>query len=418
MAKKRSSARTFLEKQHWAILPCALSDILARADENFEAFFDIGDAAFGSFKKQDNKAIIDISGVIFKRSNILTMLGLGTSTESASAQLDAALADASIEEIVLKIDSPGGMIDGTNAFADKVFNARAQKPITSVITGTAASAAFWIGSAANRIVATDETNLIGNIGAQVTVPKKGVEDKVTFISSNAPRKNLDPTSKEGEEVYQNLANRLESIFIEKVARNRGVEENYVKASYGRGDVLLAKEALKVNMIDELENFDGGNMDKKTLKEQHSALVDEIVVEATAPLKTSNEDLQAKLALATDEIATLKEKLTPKPTVPDEVRAQIENLEKQLLQSKLSGCLEEIQNDLLALHGKVPVDMIVALSTRFAEMQTKINEIGKGIGNSDTTDNIEAKIAEETQKLVEAGHSKTEAYSLAYRKFAQ
>ena len=139
---KRSSARSYLETLQWAILPDALADILARAEDNMEAFFDVGDSSKTPFTRSGDTAIIDVKGVLFKRSNILTMLGIGTSIENMSAQFDLAMSDDSIKEVLLAVDSPGGEVSGTNAFAEKIYQARGKKPIKSRVDGMMASAAY------------------------------------------------------------------------------------------------------------------------------------------------------------------------------------------------------------------------------------------------------------------------------------
>src|SRR5574343_206924 len=311
---KRSSARGYLETLQWAILPDALADMLARAEDNMEAFFDVGENSKTPFTRSGDTAIIDVKGVLFKRSNILTMLGIGTSIENISSQFDLAMNDDSVKEVLLAVDSPGGEVSGTNALAEKIYQARGKKPIKSRVDGMMASAAYWIASAADTIEATDEVNMIGSIGVVATVEPNCADERI-FVSSNAPNKVPDPDTKEGQAVWKNRVNKLEAIFIEKVARNRGVEETYVKSSYGRGDVLLAKEALEAGMIDKLTNYNGGNMDKKELKERHTALYEDIVAEVTAPLTAQVTALQGEITELKASAEALQAQILKKVDLP-------------------------------------------------------------------------------------------------------
>ena len=419
---KRSSARSYLETLQWAILPDALADILARAEDNMEAFFDVGDSSKTPFTRSGNTAIIDVKGVLFKRSNILTMLGIGTSIENMSAQFDLAMNDDSIKEILLAVDSPGGEVSGTNAFAEKIYQARGKKPIKSRVDGMMASAAYWIASASDSIEATDEVNMIGSIGVVATVYSNDPDERI-FVSSNAPNKVPDPDTKEGQSVWKARVNKLEAIFIEKVARNRGVEENYVKASYGRGDVLLAKEALEAGMIDSLTNYNGGNMDKKELKERHTALYEDIVAEVTAPLTAQVTALQGEITELKASAEALQAQIPKKVELSPEIQAQLDaikmtnaTLEKQVLEAKLTGVLDEVKTDLMALHGKLGVDEIVAIGARFSSMQETIAKLGGAKGSDETDTAKSALVTAEVDRLVAAGMDRTSAYTKAYQKF--
>ena len=413
----KSTSVSHLESLQWAITEEALRNVLAQAKENIEAFFDVGDAAKTPFRRDGNKAILDISGVLFKRSNILTLIGIGSSLENLSSQLTKAVDDADVKEIELHIDSPGGEVNGTNQFADQVYAARGKKPIKAIVKGAAASAAYWIASAADTIEATDETNMIGSVGVIMTVQPRGADERI-FISSNAKRKNPDPDTDTGKDVYTGIVNRLEDVFIEKLARNRNVSTSFVKNNFGKGDILLAKEALKAKMIDSLN---GGNMEitAKILKDEYKAVHDEIVSAAVTPLTAELEDLKTKLQAATEETETLKAKLMPKaPDMPPEIAAKIDALEKDVLASKLAGVLDEPRKDLVALHGKLAIDEITKIGSHFVALQKKIDELGKqkSVAEGDTT--VEAQINAEIESLVASGMSRTDAITAAHKKFVK
>ena len=98
-----------------------------------------------------------------------------------------------ISAIVLHIDSPGGTVDGTEALANIIRNT--DKPVVAFADGLMASAAFWIGSAANEIIASTDTDEIGSVGVimrfadwQPHWEKKGVKFH-TIAASTSPEKN-------------------------------------------------------------------------------------------------------------------------------------------------------------------------------------------------------------------------------------
>ena len=198
--------------------------------------------------RQNAVAVIDISGVITPYSNILSMLFGGTSISAIEQQFEHALSDPEIDGIVLRIDSPGGIITGVEELASTIFAARGSKPIVAYAYGNAASAAYWIAAAADKIVA-GPTTMLGSIGVAMAVPKNRESGWVEFVSSNAPNKRLDPESNEGRTSIQARLDAMEAEFIGAVARFRDVSPENVLSEFGAGDVLPAREAVRSGMAD-------------------------------------------------------------------------------------------------------------------------------------------------------------------------
>ncbi len=209
--------------------------------------------------RQSSVAVIDISGVITPYSNILSMLFGGTSISAIEQQFEHALGDPEINGIVLRIDSPGGIITGVEELASTIFAARGSKPIVAYAYGNAASAAYWIAAAADKIVA-GPTTMLGSIGVAMAVPKNRESGWVEFVSSNAPGKRLDPESNEGRTSIQARLDAMEAEFIGAVARFRDVSTDDVLSKFGAGDVLPAREAVRSGMAD----FVGGLKDALAL----------------------------------------------------------------------------------------------------------------------------------------------------------
>lgn len=87
----------------------------------------------------------------------------GVSTELTGQILDIINADAAIEGILLRVDSPGGAVNGTAALADQIKNS--PKPIGAWVAGMAASAAYYVASQASFIKAeSKKASFIGSIG--------------------------------------------------------------------------------------------------------------------------------------------------------------------------------------------------------------------------------------------------------------
>lgn len=254
-----------IASQPWAILPEALDQIIAIASRGWsdpEAALakraERGDP--GAADRRAATAIIPIFGPIFPRADYFSEVSGATSVSGIARMLDHALADPDVAAIVLNIDSPGGQVTGVRELADKIFEADKVKPVTAYVSGMAASAAYWLASAARQIVA-ERTATAGSIGVlcawtddSAAKKSQGLRDYVV-VSSQTPKKHVDPKSREGLGELQHHVDVLADIFIGDVAAYRGVATDVVMRDFGEGRVILAEEALPVGLIDAIGTLD-------------------------------------------------------------------------------------------------------------------------------------------------------------------
>jgi signal peptide peptidase SppA len=211
----------------------------------------------GSSATGDGVAVIPIHGAIGQRSSIWTEFGFGTSTESIIDRVDAAMADQSIKGIVLDIDSPGGTVPGVQEAADRIFEASHEKPIVAVANSLMASAAYWIGSAAGRVIAAPGSDL-GSIGvymAHVDISQAMADAgvKVSIIKAGKYKAEGNPWEPLPQAAAENWQGEVDSIyhdFLASVAKGRGVSVATVRSDYGQGRTMLAGDAVKAGMADE------------------------------------------------------------------------------------------------------------------------------------------------------------------------
>lgn len=233
-------------------------------------------------------AEINIAGVITKSPSLLAMLfGGGNVTYpeiiSALAEADA---NPSVKRAEMRIDSPGGHIDGLfdTVAAIQYFS----KPLRAVVVNQAASAAYAIASQADEIIANNRAARVGSIG--VVASFSADSSVVDITSTKAPKKRPDISTKEGQAVIREELDALHELFVESIATGRDTSPDNVNATYGQGAVLLAEDALKRGMIDTIAetklrvvkstkskptathsggyNPEIGPMDLNTLKAQH------------------------------------------------------------------------------------------------------------------------------------------------------
>jgi len=211
-------------------------------------------------KIRENVAILDVYGPLFKRANLFVQFSGATSYEILRRDLQVALDDQSVDAIMLKVDSPGGEVSGCDELAAAVYEARGKKPITAYVTGMACSGAYWIASAADRIVVSSSST-IGSIGVVlgITDRRKAEEragiSRIEFVSSQSPGKRPDLETDEGKRRVQKMVDDLGAVFVTAVAMHRNVDVDTVISKFGNGGVEIGANAVAVGMVDEVGQFE-------------------------------------------------------------------------------------------------------------------------------------------------------------------
>ena len=207
-------------------------------------------------------AVIPIFGGISKRDSYFSRAFGGASVEVITQQFRQALADESVTSICLLIDSPGGSVQGIEEVSAEIYAARKAKPIVAYADGMAASAAFWIASAAHEVVATPSADIgsVGVYGLHMSVSRAldmaGID--ITFIKSGKYKTEGNPyeiLSEEALAAFQSRVDEHYNTFTGALARHRGTTTGAVKAGFGEGRTMSAKASLAAGMIDRIEPID-------------------------------------------------------------------------------------------------------------------------------------------------------------------
>jgi capsid assembly protease len=250
----------------WCILPESLSEILAVADRmgDPEALETRLGKPLENTRTVDIRsngvAIVPVTGPIFRYANLFTRFSGGTATGVLATDIQTALDERSVRAILIDVNSPGGEAAGVNELADMIFAARARKPIWAYVGGMGASGGYWIPSAASRVF-IDKTALLGSIGVVMSYrdtrardEKAGVRD-VEIVSSASPDKRLDPTTEVGRAKVLSIVDDMANVFVDAVARNRGVPREKVLNDFGRGHLLVGDKAVAAGMADGISSLE-------------------------------------------------------------------------------------------------------------------------------------------------------------------
>lgn len=209
-----------------------------------------------SVAMRDGVAILEIVGPIVRRADMFSDISGATSVETLAQDFTAAMSAPNVDAILLAVDSPGGEVTGVNELAQMIEAARGVKSVWAYVEGLGASAAYWLASAAERIV-IDATADLGSIGVVMAVrdPSKAKTDQITFVSSQSPNKRPDPTTEAGRSQLQTLVDDTADVFVEAVARQRGISNEAVIADFGQGGVKVGKAAVAAGMADQIGTFE-------------------------------------------------------------------------------------------------------------------------------------------------------------------
>ena len=205
-------------------------------------------------------AVIPIHGTLVRRtSGIEAESGLASYTGIA-AQLDAALASPEIAAILLDIDSPGGESGGVFDLADRIRAASEVKPVWAVANDMAFSAAYALASAATRVFVarTGGVGSIGVIAMHVDQSVKDAQDGVRYTAVFAGERKNDlnphePISNEAHAVLKAEVDRIYDLFVETVARHRGLDADAVRAT--EAGLFFGPDAVASGLADAVGSLD-------------------------------------------------------------------------------------------------------------------------------------------------------------------
>jgi len=199
-------------------------------------------------------AVIPIKGVIMKEDAECGPRG------SVSLARDIRNADANpaIKSILLYIDSPGGASSFTDILSQTVKDCT--KPVIAFVEGMAASAAYWVASAATKIICSSDLDRVGSIGTMLEFvdmkpyfEKNGVviHEVYATLSSEKNQTLHDLRSGNYDKVRADVLDKLNEKFHANVQANRPS----VDASVFSGKIFYATDAINAGLVDEIGSFE-------------------------------------------------------------------------------------------------------------------------------------------------------------------
>jgi protease IV len=210
----------------------------------------------------ENVAVVHATGLIVSGdSQDSPTGGFIMGGDSVAEDIRTARDDASVRAIVLRVDSGGGSVVGSEVIRREVELANAVKPVVVSMSDVAASGGYWIATPARKIVA-DPNTITGSIGVLIgkfnisgLYEMLGMHADYITTSDNATIfsdiQNFTPAQRDW--IQKSLQDTY-AQFTEGVARGRHMSVAAVD-KIGKGRVWSGAQAKDLGLVDELGGMD-------------------------------------------------------------------------------------------------------------------------------------------------------------------
>ena len=196
-----------------------------------------------------------------KKVGIVKVNGPIISSESIVSQLEKFKIRKDISAIVIRIDSPGGLVAPTQEIYEKVRSLRGIKPVITSMGSVAASGGYYIALGGDTLIANPGT-IIGSIGVIMNYPiATELLDKVGIKFETVKSGGLKDVGSYSREVtdadrkhLNEMVKDIHGQFVSAVGQNRLIDRaELVKLADGR--VFTGLQSKELGLIDLLGTFE-------------------------------------------------------------------------------------------------------------------------------------------------------------------
>lgn len=199
-------------------------------------------------------AVIPVMGTMVQRADSLDAMSGLTSYSSINRLMSSAVDDPDVRGILLEFDTPGGEVNGLFDFADEIKAISKVKPVWGISNEAAYSAGYAMACACDKLYMprTAGVGSIGVVAMHVDQSKRDSAQGYSFTPIFAGAKKIDgnshaPLSDTAMSDLQNRVDQLYGMFVQTVAKNRGIDEKAVRDT--EAGLLFAEEAVSKGYVD-------------------------------------------------------------------------------------------------------------------------------------------------------------------------
>ncbi len=195
-----------------------------------------------------------------EKIGVVTVEGTITSSDKITAQLVKFTRDRSIKAIIVRVNSPGGLVGPSQEIYREIQKTVPYKKVVVSMGAVAASGGYYLSAAADKIVSNPGT-ITGSIGVlmeflrlEELMDKIGVDLEIVktgeFKAMGSPDRKL--TEREREVIHEIIFD-LQKQFVEAIAAGRGLPLEKVR-QIADGRVFSGAQAKELGLVDMLGNF--------------------------------------------------------------------------------------------------------------------------------------------------------------------
>lgn len=354
---------------------------------------DMGDAPEGSV------VVIHLNGPLMKNNQFCGPVGMA----EIGKRIKEAGNNDNISAIILKIDSPGGTVDGTEALAEIVKNT--QKPVISYVDGLMASAALWIGTAADEVIASTDTTEVGSVGVllsfadmQPAYERMGVKfhQIISNHSSDKVKQFNDILKGDYDEYKKEVLDPLAEKFMQTVRDQRpGVKDEHLTGKvYFARDVVGAfvdkignwdyAVARAFELGNQFENSNNTDMSKKSENNEYTATMKVIGVESLESTKDG-------IHLNNDQLDAIEQALVE----GSKAKSDLEEARQHLAALEEGQTIEGLQAEAQWAEGLDEGETVAGLKASLKAKDEEIEKLSKTPASEETTAETVADEASKT-----------------------
>jgi protease-4 len=192
---------------------------------------------------------------------VVRLEGIITSEEPYLSVLSELENDRTVKAVVLRVNSPGGVVGACQEIYEKLKRISKKKPVVVSMGSLCASGCLYLSLGANKIVAQPGT-ITGSIGVivqsynlQKLAEKLGI--KVVSVKSGKFKDILSPFKEmkpEERKIIESVVKDAYSQFVEAVSKSRKIPVEKVY-SFADGRIFTGRTAKKLGIVDELGGLD-------------------------------------------------------------------------------------------------------------------------------------------------------------------
>lgn len=212
------------------------------------------------------KVLID--GPRTNKIAVVNLYGLidSEASQDVTEQIRHAASDDNVKAVILRVDSPGGTISGSDLIHNEILQLRDQAniPVVAFMSNIAASGGYYCSVAAEKIVA-EPTTITGSIGVimgylvleELFEGKLGIQPVIVKSGEKKdwPSSFHPPTQQQLDYLEQKVIDPAYNRFVNIVADGRTMLSLGDIERLSDGSIFPAQEALDEQLIDSIGYFD-------------------------------------------------------------------------------------------------------------------------------------------------------------------